>query len=1345
MNRSITVFAFLVTMFVTGNALATDRLVDPAALGAADAGNCSVTPCLTVGYALSQALQGDTIVLAHGHVYAVSAGPNPGPWDITESFVTIRSSRGSDVAVAAGGRFSPSTPGALICDASEACIDAAGNPYAFRIQSNNVTIEGLEFLGDADDGGASVAWAAVVVEGGVNRWTIRHNVIHNFGQIRPGHPFNHAFGVYADAQSTSGSVTMTGGEVRGNTFYDLGGVGLLGANVTAGVGVHVEGISGDESKCDTINKFACGAWIHSNTFFDLVRGLNQDNFDEFVDGREPATAIRLVQDAQNQLPNNGGRIEGNTFAGHTSDVDDLDIGVFADVGNTDIVESNGSFSTTLAFVHNAGRKARVDELALSPFWKTLNPNPQSLLGPDSDAYFATQSLAQDNSTDDATIVNLAGSLTGATDPFDLTVFPGGDATSYKVGIEQNGDFSVREGARVLFAGSFFDPIFPGITDGIRAVDLNGTSGDDLLTLDFSNGNPIPFGQGGPVCTGGVTPLSAICGVEFDGKEGFDRVVLRGSEQVTDQAYVMGNWSAIPGVSSEGSGSILFEYDTLFPQIPTAGVTTIVNFLNIEPIDDVVIANGAFSVLLPPDTDNEVNVIDGPTVFGRNTFRIDSGADPTFEMINFRNKKDVRIYGSDDTVGPVDGQDIFTVFTPDGDAPDLMQTLRLFGGQDALDPTDDFFVVRPSADFEIFVDGTSGTNAFFLDCADAGVACDPDLIPGLPLVGTPTVVGPIAGFENITIDNIADTAFDYETVTDFSVTKTVNTFGEAHPGDVITFTVTVENLAGIGVDLDPTSPGPGNPLWVTDVTDHRFSLNEQSIVVDEGTVDVTGNRSMLWRLDSDRDFAVGDVKTMTYDVIVNTLITTDEIANWATLLNDDDVPANNVDSTSVELDRVFGFPAKAAIQASVFAPTDAGPRYIVGLFGGALDPGTLNIGPVMCRVPAQNRAAGWDGGLGNLWYSCGEGLPAKEGLFSPLVVTDLFRDQSGRIWLTTWGFAGLYYSDDDGKTWTDPFLDLTGGPGGSPDGVDDPVAQVYAISEDINGTLFISANNGDMFRSFDRGGTWQKAKQLPLGSADTPWSLEADPTIPGKLYAGTFGDSLYVTSDFGETWQRPEGNGLGNGHIFDIEFDPVTGNLFVGTALGVYYTADEGDNWTGLNTAFPEPTVPPEVRHVSFDENGVFFAGTWGQGVWVSPNWQGTALSEFALKAGEVTDISFDDNGIYVLTSGAEMLRFDRIQYASSVDTEEPGAELPKAYSLNQNYPNPFGAQTTIQFSIPAAQDVRLEIYDVLGRRVGVLHEGALPAGQHEVRFQAQNLTNGMYLYRLTTPNGSVTKSMVLLK
>ena len=1339
MTHRLPFLIFALLIFSAGSSFATDRIVDGVG---PDNPTCTLgSPCATIGAALTAAQQGDTIVLTAGVTFA------EGELAITQNFLTIRSSFGSDVAVGAGGRAAaPTTPGVDACNVTEVCMDLDGFEYAFSIQANNVTIEGIEFLGDANDVGFEDTWAAIVVQGDYDRWTVRHNWMHNIGQMITGHPFNHSYGLYADVQTTSGTKYITGAEFEGNYVYDLGGVNVGGVDVTAGVAAHIEGLKGDVTKCDAINKFACGAWIHDNVMFDLARGINFDNFDEFVDGREPSIGIRIPKDAQNALPNSGSRVNANSYAGHTPSGDRLDIGVFIDNGGSRVEELNTAFATTRSYVHNAGRKATIAELNLAPFWKSLNPNPQSLLGPDSDAYYSNQTDAENSSADDATIVNLDGTLTAGVDEFDLTVYPGGATTSYKVSLDNNGLLNVREGARLLYVGTSFDPIGPGTLDGVDEIILNGTTGDDLLTIDFSNGNPIPFGLG-TECTGGISSLSATCGIEFDGDDGFDKVILRGDEQVTNQAYYMGTLAPIPGVDPTATGTIVFEYASLIPAGHTAGTTSVVNFLNVEEdIEDVLITNGAFSVLAPQDTENEINLIDGPTVFGASTFQLNSGADQTFANINFRNKKNVHAYGSNLVFGAAgDARDVFTVFTPDGDAPALLQTVSLYGGQSFAitgDPTDDdYFVIRPSADFVINVDGDDDTSDdwFFLDCADV-LGCDPGDGVGESLDGVlPTGTVSIAGFEDVNITTTELTAHDYEGTTDFAVVKTVNTFGDAHPGDVITFTVTVTNTVGATVDLT------ADELFVTDVTDQRFSLIEQSIVVTDGTVDVIGNRNMLWRLEDDASFVVGESKTMTYDVVINTLITTDAIPNWASILNDDDVLANNHDSTNVGLARVFGFPAKAEIQASVFAPTESGPRYIVGLYGGALDPGTLNIGPVMCRVPDQNKAAGWDGGLGNLWFSCGEGLPAKDGLFSPLIVTDLFRDQSGRIWLSSWGFGGLYYSDDDGKTWTDPFLDLTGGPGGAPDGIDDPVAQVYAISEDILGTLYISANNGDMYRSFDGGGTWQRAKQLPMGSADTPWSLEADPTIPGKLYAGTFGDSLYVTSNFGETWTKPDGNGLGNGHIFDIEFDPISGNLFVGTALGVYYSADEGDNWNGLNSSFPEPTVPPEVRHISFDENGVLYAGTWGQGVWVSTNWQATPLADFALKAGEITDLAISDGGVYVLTSGAEMIRFDALSYSSSVDTEDEVAELPTAYALEQNYPNPFNPVTSIAFSLPATQDVNLAVFDVLGRQVATLVSGPLAAGAHQVQFNAASLPSGMYLYRLTTPAGSVSKKMVLLK
>lgn len=89
--------------------------------------------------------------------------------------------------------------------------------------------------------------------------------------------------------------------------------------------------------------------------------------------------------------------------------------------------------------------------------------------------------------------------------------------------------------------------------------------------------------------------------------------------------------------------------------------------------------------------------------------------------------------------------------------------------------------------------------------------------------------------------------------------------------------------------------------------------------------------------------------------------------------------------------------------------------------------------------------------------------------------------------------------------------------------------------------------------------------------------------------------------------------------------------------------------------------------------------------------------------------------------------------------------LPRAYELAQNYPNPFNPQTHINFTIPAAREVSLEVFDVLGRRVAVLVNELLGAGQHSVLFDANDLPNGTYVYRLKAGVFEETKQMILMK
>ena len=97
-----------------------------------------------------------------------------------------------------------------------------------------------------------------------------------------------------------------------------------------------------------------------------------------------------------------------------------------------------------------------------------------------------------------------------------------------------------------------------------------------------------------------------------------------------------------------------------------------------------------------------------------------------------------------------------------------------------------------------------------------------------------------------------------------------------------------------------------------------------------------------------------------------------------------------------------------------------------------------------------------------------------------------------------------------------------------------------------------------------------------------------------------------------------------------------------------------------------------------------------------------------------------------------------------VDTEEEEG-LPKQFLLSQNYPNPFNPVTTIEYVIDRTQEVRLAVYDVLGREIRVLDEGLKTAGSYSVQFEALDVASGMYFYQLKGETTTVTKTMLLLK
>jgi len=91
-------------------------------------------------------------------------------------------------------------------------------------------------------------------------------------------------------------------------------------------------------------------------------------------------------------------------------------------------------------------------------------------------------------------------------------------------------------------------------------------------------------------------------------------------------------------------------------------------------------------------------------------------------------------------------------------------------------------------------------------------------------------------------------------------------------------------------------------------------------------------------------------------------------------------------------------------------------------------------------------------------------------------------------------------------------------------------------------------------------------------------------------------------------------------------------------------------------------------------------------------------------------------------------------------------EVPQQVSLEQNYPNPFNPSTEIRFELPESGIVTLEVYDMLGRKVTTLidseHHGR---GGHQVTFDATDLSSGVYIYRLQTEHGVLSRSMSFVK
>jgi len=147
----------------------------------------------------------------------------------------------------------------------------------------------------------------------------------------------------------------------------------------------------------------------------------------------------------------------------------------------------------------------------------------------------------------------------------------------------------------------------------------------------------------------------------------------------------------------------------------------------------------------------------------------------------------------------------------------------------------------------------------------------------------------------------------------------------------------------------------------------------------------------------------------------------------------------------------------------------------------------------------------------------------------------------------------------------------------------------------------------------------------------------------------------------------------------------------------------------------------------------------GTGGWQS--WQPFAVTNVPIEAGvHILRVEADSDS----DATGWLFSLNWIEFEANPVSAEDGTAPPRL-DLRQNAPNPVSATTRIDFAVPTAGPVALEVFDAVGRRVAVLAEGPHAPGTYTVTFDTGTLPSGVYLYRLTTPDGALTRRMAVLR
>jgi hypothetical protein len=262
------------------------------------------------------------------------------------------------------------------------------------------------------------------------------------------------------------------------------------------------------------------------------------------------------------------------------------------------------------------------------------------------------------------------------------------------------------------------------------------------------------------------------------------------------------------------------------------------------------------------------------------------------------------------------------------------------------------------------------------------------------------------------------------------------------------------------------------------------------------------------------------------------------------------------------------------------------------------------------------------------------------------------------------------------------------------------------------------------------------------SSDQASTLVLPPIAPMHLLDGTFGYEIFEAAFPPLGWRRVNPDNS----ITWESYSGISGPSFGGNKavkIDFYNYSTTGQTDTLYSGAFAGLRSADSLK---FDWAYAMYSASYLDRLVVKLSKDGGATFPYTVfdRSGAALATAPTTTSEFVPSGSSQWATF-AYSLAGVVGVEDENRQIPVRFDLTQNYPNPFNPSTLIEYSIPRTTEVRLTVYDVLGREVTTLVNGIENAGKHSVSFDSGNLASGLYLYRINAGEFSSSKKMIILK